>query len=406
MESIAQKLDKVCVLTLPDAHLINEPKTLDPKIKIQLFPSNKNKFSYMRSLSSTRNSNSYKKRKDPKFIPYEPYKGCVKPIFKKNNKKPCSKNKMTKNKCESSKPSKENNDDSAKLWSRLQDTIAEFEKEKATWEEERKKSDLYTKSLQEDLVKSKNYCDSLEQQLATQSQVNGELKKLLVASVGEDVQSRVQCLTEDKARMSNMIRKYSEKVDRDYEEREKMGIQCDVWHSKFLGASLLLDELAKTKALLYRQLGDSEEAITVLLDERNICQKHVLKTYKLVQQVRDAFDPLCTDGSHTLTSADLITTAVTAVDQSEWLRDRLLGNLGRSVGCSDSKYDNLETLTPGEKIASQVLDNIKMYKEKEQHDISVTSIRSPLIHRYNPNTRFDQVTVNCCGHCNGDIKVI
>lgn len=62
------------------------------------------------------------------------------------------------------------------------------------------------------------------------------MKKLLVASVGEDVQGRVQCLTEDKARMATMIRKYSEKVDKDYEEKEKISIQCDVWRSKFLAS--------------------------------------------------------------------------------------------------------------------------------------------------------------------------
>lgn len=54
--------------------------------------------------------------------------------------------------------------------------------------------------------------------------------------MGEEVQGRVQCLTEDKARMATMIRRYSEKVDRDYEEKERIGIQCDVWRSKFLAS--------------------------------------------------------------------------------------------------------------------------------------------------------------------------
>lgn len=62
-----------------------------------------------------------------------------------------------------------------------------------------------------------------------------------MASVGEDVQGRVQCLTEDKARMATMIRKYSERVDRDYEEKERIGIQCDVWRSKFLGSRWVME---------------------------------------------------------------------------------------------------------------------------------------------------------------------
>ena len=112
--------------------------------------------------------------------------------------------------------------------------------------------------------------------------------------------------------------------------------------------------MVKSKATLNRHLNDSQEAITLVLGEREICQKHLLETYKLLQQVRDAFDPLCTDGSQLLTSADLMTSAVNAVDQAEWLRDRLLGNLSRAIGCSNPRYKSLETHTPGEKMAIKV----------------------------------------------------
>ena len=32
--------------------------------------------------------------------------------------------------------------------------------------------------------------------------------------------------------------------------------------------------------------------------------------------------------------------------------------------------------------------------------------RSALLHRFHPNTRYEHLTVNCCSHCNGEIKVV
>lgn len=73
------------------------------------------------------------------------------------------------------------------------------------------------------------------------------------------------------------------------------------------------------------------------------------------KQLREAFDPLAAQsgGLPPLPSADLVTLAVEGSVLAETVRDRLLGELGRSVGCSLS-LDGLETHTPGQKIARQV----------------------------------------------------
>ena len=65
-------------------------------------------------------------------------------------------------------------------------------------------------------------------------QVNTEVKKLLVASVGEDIEARVDYLTQDKARLAADIRQYSNKICKDFEEKEKLSVQSDLWKSKFL----------------------------------------------------------------------------------------------------------------------------------------------------------------------------
>lgn len=66
--------------------------------------------------------------------------------------------------------------------------------------------------------------------------VNAELKRLLVASVGEDMEARVHFLTEDKLKLADDIRQYVEKIAIDFEQKEKLSIEADVWRSKFLAS--------------------------------------------------------------------------------------------------------------------------------------------------------------------------
>ena len=89
-----------------------------------------------------------------------------------------------------------------------------------------------------DLKKERDY---FENQLKFQVQVNTELKNLLVAAVGEDVQSRVNVLTEDKLQMAEHLSTHTEKI-------EFLAGQSEVWRSKFLASSLMVEELARWKA--------------------------------------------------------------------------------------------------------------------------------------------------------------
>ena len=45
-------------------------------------------------------------------------------------------------------------------------------------------------------------------------QVNAEVKRLLVASVGEDIEARVDFLTQDKARLAADVLHYNNKISR------------------------------------------------------------------------------------------------------------------------------------------------------------------------------------------------
>ena len=101
-------------------------------------------------------------------------------------------------------------------------------------------------------------------QLNIQIQVNSEIKKLLVASVGEDIEAKVDFLTQDKARLSADIRQYSNKISRDFEEKEKLYVQSDLWKSKFLASSVIVDELARWKGMLMHRNEDCDHYIRLL----------------------------------------------------------------------------------------------------------------------------------------------
>ena len=91
--------------------------------------------------------------------------------------------------------------------------------------------------------------DDAEKALRIQIQVNSEVKKLLVASVGEDIEAKVDFLTQDKARLAADITQYSNKISRDFEEKEKLSVESDLWKSKFLASSVIVDELARWKGI-------------------------------------------------------------------------------------------------------------------------------------------------------------
>lgn len=90
--------------------------------------------------------------------------------------------------------------------------------------------------------------EKLEKQLKFQHQVNAELKSLLVHCLGEDLQAKVNNLTEDRMEFANSLSSNTEKI-------EYLSSQAEVWRSKFLASSLLLEELSRIKTDLSQKNG-------------------------------------------------------------------------------------------------------------------------------------------------------
>lgn len=111
-------------------------------------------------------------------------------------------------------------------------------------------------------------------------QVNGELKNLLVAAVGEDLQTKVHLLTEDKLQLARALLNSAQHLSTHQEQTEWLAGQCEVWRSKFLASSLMVEELARWKAALCQRTTDLQEAVKRLLEERSKVRDTALRTYR------------------------------------------------------------------------------------------------------------------------------
>ena len=116
----------------------------------------------------------------------------------------------------------------------------------------------------------------LESQLRIQIDVNRELKRLLVASVGSDLEHRLQQILQEKAELSQDLDHSLQQVMINHEELDQVSIECDIWRSKFIASRVMIDELASWKAELSLQLRESCKALQYMMHERgDICSELV-----------------------------------------------------------------------------------------------------------------------------------
>ena len=91
----------------------------------------------------------------------------------------------------------------------------------------------------------------INEQLQIQTQVNMELKKLLVASMGgEDIEYKLERLVNDKQRYEFELAANGKLIETLRDDVEQIAIQCDMWRSKFLASKLLAEENATWKSFL------------------------------------------------------------------------------------------------------------------------------------------------------------
>ncbi|XP_064405525.1 golgin-45-like isoform X2 [Halichondria panicea] len=112
-------------------------------------------------------------------------------------------------------------------------------------------------------------CSHLEPKVQFLTEANRELKRLLVASLGDQLKLQMEQLINDKAAISCDLNVSLRQLSDNLELVDKVSIDCDVWRSKYLASRLMIDELASVKREVSHHLVSSQQALVCMLAERD-----------------------------------------------------------------------------------------------------------------------------------------
>ncbi|KAK6740712.1 hypothetical protein RB195_008890 [Necator americanus] len=124
----------------------------------------------------------------------------------------------------------------------------------------------YRASLKDDCVSDeimalKKQLDEVKSELELERKLNVELKRLMVATISDELQGQVQALTEDKIRLAHRVQEFSEKLVSENELVDQLRIDRDVWKCKFLAQSIRTDELTYRSEVLVGMLRDAQRIV-------------------------------------------------------------------------------------------------------------------------------------------------
>lgn len=256
--------------------------------------------------------------------------------------------------------------------------------------------------------------EGLSNQLRVQTEVNRELKKLLVASVGDDLQYHFERLAREKNQLILENEALGQNTAQLSEQLERMSIQCDVWRSKFLASRVMADELTNSRAGLQRQNRDAQSAIQDLLSEREQFRQEMIATQKLLEELLVSLqwgrEQTYYPSTQPHTTAEL---ALTNHKLAKAVNAHLLGNVGAN---GQKKFPSPVEFcsTPAEKMAEtvlRILDPVTCTESSPDNPFSESSPTTLLatkknIGRFHPYTRYENITFNCCNHCQGELIVL
>jgi len=344
------------------------------------------------------------KPREPKFVPYEPYKGAVEPIIPR--KKVIRREVMVMR-----KPSK-NNVDIHDLVNQISEVrVAELNKAKLEaihcdepvisrkqWEAEKKAYETDIKNLRETNA-------HLENQLKFQAQVNSELKTLLVAAVGEDLESRVQHLTEDKLQLARALLNSANHLTSHQEQTEWLSGQCEVWRSKFLASSLMVEELARWKSALSNRLNELQDNIKNLVEERTKVRNNSLKIHNYLMCISKNLN-LPENSSMHLKSTNIIELSAANCALSESLARNLVKDSNNKYLSYDGNLTNLPKHTTAESDALQILKNPVTLVNKADVLCNALVGAAMSLGGGQMFLQHPSIHATCCAHCKGEIEDI
>ncbi|XP_038657979.1 golgin-45 [Scyliorhinus canicula] len=256
--------------------------------------------------------------------------------------------------------------------------------------------------------------EGLTNHIRVQTEVNRELKKLLVASVGNDLQYHFERMAREKNQLILENETLTQNLAQLSEQLERMTIQCDVWRSKFLASRVMTEELTHARTSLQRHVRETQSAIQDLLGEREQFRQDMVDSHRFLEELlvslqwgrQQTYYP----SAQPHTTGEL---AAVNLKLSEAVNSHLLGKLNTSKAQKTNQQVELCN-TPAEKMAEKVLKMLdptlcsKGTADIPFCDTSPTSFLSnkKSIGRFHPYTRYENITFNCCNRCTGELTVL
>ncbi|KAK6047215.1 hypothetical protein COOONC_15280 [Cooperia oncophora] len=123
----------------------------------------------------------------------------------------------------------------------------------------RSKEEDRTRSEKEMLLEKE--LAEVKSELDIERKLNAELKRLMVATISDELQGQVEALTEDKIRLAHRVEEYVERLTHEDEQVDQLLIDRDVWKCKFLAQSIRTDELNFRSEFLLGMLRDAQRIV-------------------------------------------------------------------------------------------------------------------------------------------------
>lgn len=120
------------------------------------------------------------------------------------------------------------------------------------------------------------------------SNVNRELKRLLLASVGSDLQQELDGLVQEKTLLKQNLDISLHHLMECSEEMDQLTVECDIWRSKVLASRVLIDELTKWKMDHLKASNKCRVAMETLLKEREELCGHISHCHQLILKISNS----------------------------------------------------------------------------------------------------------------------
>jgi len=230
-----------------------------------------------------------------------------------------------------------------------------------------------------------------QQQLEKQTHVNMELKRLLVAALGEHNADNLESLVSAKLTLEKQLQASCAEIGVMSEAIERLGIRCDLWRSKYYASKALADELSAWKHFLATLVSESQALVRALLVRNEIN----------VRRIERAHDKLMAQ-------------PVSLVEIASELKKPIVGKM---------KLCDVERMDESELLARQMLEQFQWLpfalgeiKSADEMEIVIRRLiekRGEMIER---NSRLNDdlseeielgnFYINCCKQCKGPLHIV